>query len=47
MRTLVRARKRLTRSQRAWITPSAAWVLIVSMPVSASTSVALRCALAW
>ena len=46
MRTLVRARKVLTRSQRAWITPSAPCVLIVSMPVRLSTSVALRCALA-
>ena len=46
MRTLMRARKVLTRSQRAWITPSAPCVLMVSMPARLSTSVALRCALA-
>ncbi len=42
--TLVCARKALARSQRACTTLSAPWVLLVSMPVRLSTSVALRCA---
>ena len=46
MRTLMRERKTLARSQRAWITPSAPSDLMVSMPVRLSISVALRCAAA-
>jgi len=46
MRTLVAARWTFVRSHLAWITLSAPWALMVSMPVRHSTSVALRIALA-
>ena len=45
--TPVLARNRLARSHLPWTTLSAAWDLMVSMPVNASISVALRIAPAW
>ena len=47
MRTLVRARKALARSQRSCTTCSAACDLIVSMPDRLSIRVAWRSAAAW